>query len=113
MKQESLRSQLMALELRAKIAERTGPGSFWVGDVAGERRVSDDGKSGRLALRQVHLHSKNGLQYLNDGDSEMAEAYLTEAVWLYIAVLEQRIRPDDWKILAKPAKKRGRPQKIK
>jgi hypothetical protein len=107
----SLRRQLTTIKNKTANSITMDPGGWWVGDVAGERRVLDDLGAGRLAWWQAHNSAESGLAALEQGDLELAEVCLTNALWLYIDVLEGRVRPADMKILGKPSKRRGRPKK--
>lgn len=106
----SVRRQLTAILRKTASAADLPGGSFWVGEVAGERRVLDDLRAGRLAWRSAHQSAQDGLDALDGGDLEMASAHLTSALWLYIDVLEKRVRKQDMQLVHRPAGNRGRPR---
>lgn len=96
--------------LRAQI-EGVGHGARMGGfvlDVAGERQTRDDWAAGRIAWEAAWRHARRGLEALDRGDHETALSNLIEGQAQAIAALGTRLRPDDLKQLAKPAKTRGR-----
>jgi hypothetical protein len=105
----SLRSQLTTIKNKTASAEILKPGSWWVGDLAAQRQVRDNLAAGRLEFRGAWHSACYGLDALDEGDLDAAEIWLTNALWLYINVLEKRVRPDDVAMLARSIQKRGRP----
>lgn len=110
MDKDSLRRQLTAILEKTAYTRDFPGGGFWVGDIAAERQVLDDLRSGRLELRAARDHAEAGLSALDGGDLEMASVCLTSALWLYIDALEKRVPPEGKRLLRKPAGKRGRPR---
>ena len=106
-----LRSRLEALLQKTHTAAQLPSGGFWVGDVAGERQVSDDIAAGRLNWRTAHRFAASGLQALDADNLELSQIYAWAATDLYVAALEARVRPSDLQVLGKAAKRRGRPAK--
>jgi len=111
MDENSLRSQLTLILKKTADGGKLSGGGFWVGDTAGERRVLDDLQSGRLQLHHANSSASGGLRALEQGDVEIAEAFLTNAIWLYIEALEKSVRPSDRLDLGKQTKRRGRHRK--
>jgi hypothetical protein len=110
----SLRRQLKSISERTSAA-RNLPVSYawWDGDVAGKRQVFDDFEAGRSAWRAALHSAEDGLKALDRGDLREAESFFVNAIWLYIDVLEKRVRPSDMSALGRPSKKRGRRPKKK
>lgn len=108
---DHLHGRLTRLLEKTASAKDLNPGGWWVGDVAGERRVQDDLKGGRLYWRSAHDMARRGLEALACENREMAESCAWEATDLYIAALETRIRPSDMAALGRSSQRRGRPRK--
>lgn len=97
-------------KLKAQI-EGVGHGAtmgYWVGDVAGERRHHDDWAAGRAFWHTAWSNANAGLEASAEGNHDRALNFLLEAQAMAIDALGSRLRPDDLKQLAKPAKARGR-----
>ena len=107
----SLRRQLTAILAKTATASNLPSGGWWVGDVAAERQNLDDLRAGRTAWLAAHNSAERGLEALDSGAPEMAAMSLTNALWLYIDVLEKRVRPSDMRMLGRPAGRRARPSK--
>ncbi|TIL80626.1 MAG: hypothetical protein E5Y89_09030 [Mesorhizobium sp.] len=108
---DPLFDRLTILVEKTSSAEAIGPGGWWVGDVAGKRRVLDDLAAGRLNWQSAHDFAEQGLKALEAGNREMAETCAWAAMDMYIAAIEKRIRPEDRRALGQASKKRGRPRK--
>lgn len=106
-----LRDRLLTLIEKTKSAERLKAGGWWVGDVAGERRMRDDLVSGRVYWTNAHDHSRRGLESLDAGNRELALTYAWSATDFYVAALESRVRPADFAALGRSSERRGRPPK--
>lgn len=92
-------------------AEALRSPSWFIGDVAGERRALDDADAGRVSWAQARHHAKQGLDALDAGDPELAWRYCWEAIDEYVVALEARIRPAELKALGRSSGPRGRPSK--
>jgi hypothetical protein len=110
---DRLHRRLTRLADATASAAKLRPASWWVGDVAGQRRVLDDMAAGRLNWSSANKMARLGLKALAEGDLEMAEICAWSATDHYIAALEARIRPDDMNELGRINKRRGRPKKVK
>jgi hypothetical protein len=106
---EMIRGRLETLRFQI---ERVGFGettrAFWVGDAAAERRQKDDWASGRTFWEEAHRWVRSGLEALDNGAADLALECLLEAYPQALNALGTRLRPDDLKQLAKPARPRGR-----
>ncbi len=107
----ALRRRLEAVVEKTMSAQELPPASYWVDDVAGERRVQDDMDAGRFNWRAAHRNALAGITALEKGDLETAELCAWAATGFYIAALEARVRPSDMDVLQKPARRRGAPRK--
>jgi hypothetical protein len=105
-----LRRKLESIRDKTKSAQNIPPASWWVGDIAGARRVQDDFKSGQLFWRTAHEAAVSGLQAIDDGDTKKAEQWAWEAIAHYIRALELAIQSKDLADLGIPSGKRGRPK---
>ena len=112
MTRDSLHRRLTRLLKKTASAASLPPAAWWAGDIAGERRVLDDGESGRLNWAAANRVAQSGLEALADGNLEMAEVCAWAATDHYVAALEARVRPSAIEDLAKKTKRRGRPPKI-
>jgi hypothetical protein len=103
-----LRERLTELLAKTKGAAGIGqPGGF-IGDKATWRRIEDDWRAGRIAFQAARDNAEAGLEALDAGELDLAEALFWEAVWLYAAALEDALGPDGLGGLAVSAGKRGR-----
>ena len=108
MGEDELRRRLTRmLEITAG-ATNVVPATYWVGDKAGERRVMDDLKFGRLNWRSANRTAAYALNMLNAGDLDEAQEIWVIANDYYVSALESRITPDDLEDLSTSAKNRGR-----
>ncbi|KGJ04992.1 hypothetical protein IT41_08195 [Paracoccus halophilus] len=106
------------LETLIRQIEAVGYGattSYWVGDVVTERQLKDDLASGRTHWTTALARARSGIRALDDENYDLALDYLLEANSLAIAALGLRLsrvrEQEGLKLLAKPAKRRGRPKK--
>lgn len=113
---EAIRGRLQTL-----VGQINGVGSgattgYWVGDAAAERQVQDDLESGRLFWSTALRRAESGLKALDNDNPDFALIYLLEAHQLAIDALGLRLSrvrdQEGLKLLAKPAKPRGRKKKI-
>jgi hypothetical protein len=111
---DPLRDQLTRLVEKTKGAESLDPPAYWIGDVAGERRVLDDHAAGRLDWREAHRAARLGLEELDAGNPDGALEFAWIATDYYVASLEsqlRRLRPSERGLLTRSARRRGRPKK--
>jgi len=111
MNRDSMRRRLEEIAAATVSAQNVKPAGWWIGDNAGERRVKDDMKAGRLAWNTAHRDAKSGLLALDANDLEMAEVYLWSATDFLLSALWSRIEPADIEFLSNSAKPRGRRKK--
>ena len=105
---EFLRERLAQVRAKTEGAAGIEPPGYWEGDRAGERRVLDDGRAGRLEFLAARANAEHGLEALEQGDLELATACWRQAETLYTAALEAAIPPKNRAALAKGAGQRGR-----
>lgn len=110
---DPLLARLMTLREKTDGGAQQRGGGYWVGDAAGERVVLDDLQAGRLHWWSAHDLATAGIEALEAGNRSEAETYAWAATDQYVAALEARLRPSDMGVLYRPAKKRGRPRKMK
>lgn len=106
---EYIRARLDTLKRQIEDVGHGATLGFWVGDRATERRQIDDLGAGRVEWETAHMNAKRGIAAMDAGDFTAAVLYLLEAQAHAINALGIRLRPDDLRQLAKPAKPRGRP----
>jgi hypothetical protein len=83
-------------------------GGFWVGDVAAERRASDNLRSGRIYWHQSRESALRGLDALKRGDMDYAELAWRSALALRAAANEAQLKPSQFALLQRDAGARGR-----
>src|SRR4051812_26652997 len=104
-----IRERLVTIKAATQGADAIEAPGYWVGDKAGERRVLDDLKSGRLAWRKAHHLAQLGLEALDRGDRELAELARRQAESLAAGAEEARPKKKNRAALTTSAKRRGRP----
>ncbi|MDP5309138.1 hypothetical protein [Paracoccus spongiarum] len=114
---DMIRARLEALIRKIEGVGHGATTSFWVGDAASERQSKDDLQSGRTYWVTALKNAKNGIRELDNQNCDFALEYLLEANSLAIDALGLRLsrvrNEEGLKLLAKPAKPRGRPKKNK
>lgn len=105
MEPEYLRDRLA--QLIAATPETDVTVGFWVGDKAGERRVSDNIRSGRVHWRAARHSALNGIEALDRGDLEGAELLLRNAEGLRAAAIEAQVTQSQFEALLRDAKPRA------
>ena len=109
-----LRRRLIEIRDKTEASERLAAPAWWSGDRAGERRALDDMRAGRLHWSAAHRHAKHGLDALEAGDIELAQACAWTAADAYISALEvmvTKLRPSERGTIDRSARPRGRPRK--
>jgi hypothetical protein len=113
---DHVRARLERLKAQIEAVGHGATLSLWAGDKAAERQVQDDLSGGRLAWETAWRNCCHGLDALDSGDADLALCHLLEAQAMAINALGMRLSrvrsEEGLKLLAKPAKPRGRRKKL-
>jgi hypothetical protein len=106
---ELIRSRLDAVMAATVGADRLPPPGGFSPSPADERRIKDDYRAGRHALRKARIRAREGLWALDWGDPETAQDCLCDAMQHMMTALASVVTPSQSSQLLEPAGARGAP----